>query len=459
MRRTLVLLVAFLAFAGCTSTSQLRGTAEPLPSLTIEQVESDVATQDALRQRSIERYADFTLGVVEFSDDGHVKDETQKNQVFDMVRGTLEENGGILITFVHGWHHGADVCDSNIACFRKVLRGVARDPNRVNKGPVVGVYLAWRGDSLKRATWASFYDRKRAAHNVGQHAGSKVLLNLHYLYEELNDGLKERREGGEGGDGFVTMVTAGHSFGGAFVFSAVEDALVSEWRGEDAVGPLEGQLKPERASLGDLVILVNPAFEARRYGLFDRDLHLPGEYEPQCPVLMTVASRGDGAVGLAFPLGRFLYLLWHPLRWRHFAAELRGAGHYGPQITHDLTYAGAPEQMVEDPSACTCPYPSPAEMREVAAEIQRSLGATVPAGREDCAALRSAAVATALPDKISLKARRPDFDQSSPYVVMQTNANLIPDHSDIYNPNFVKFLVAYLNLYLQQSAPEDEEPE
>ena len=37
-------------------------------------------------------------------------------------------------------------------------------------------------------------------------------------------------------------------------------------------------------------------------------------------------------------------------------------------------------------------------------------------------------------------------------------ANLIPGHNEIYNKSFVKFLTAYLNLYLQEKPDETPVP-
>ncbi|HET7509541.1 MAG TPA: hypothetical protein VFJ65_04750 [Solirubrobacterales bacterium] len=460
MSRLAAFLLALPLLCACTSTAQVRGTG-PADRLIDLQALAASRPGDPIRNevaaRSVERYPGFTLGIVEMSDDGHVKDEVQKEQVFAMVREVAQEKGAVLLTFVHGWHHGAGVCDSNLACFRSLLQGVSEDPDRLNKGPVIGVYLGWRGDSsrVKSLQGLTFYNRKRAAHRIGERAGSKLLLELSYLADEINHELDQRRS-----PGFVTMVTAGHSFGGALVFSAVNDALVSEWGGRDAVGPAADAtgVKAKRRELGDLVLLLNPAFEADRYRLFDADLALPGRYAPQCPALVTIASQGDAAVGVAFPLGRFLWLLWHPLRWRHFAAELKGSGHYPPQWTHRLVYSGPADTTREKPGECACPFTSPVDLRQVEARTAaapRPSSSTV-AG-EDCAALRAMdamELKSVLPAGVELTDVRPRWDKSSPYLVMSTNAALIPDHNDIYNRNFVKFLVTYLNLYLQGKPDE-----
>ncbi len=460
MPRFLSLLLALTLLCACTPKTQVRGTG---PSDKLLDLQALAASRpgDPIReevaQRSIERYPGFTLGFIELSDDGHVKDEVQKQQVFDMVRQIAGEKGAIIMTFVHGWHHGPGVCDSNVACFRNVLQGISDDSDRLNKGPVIGIYLGWRGESARILKGATFYDRKRTAHRIGEEAGSRVLLELADLENEINDELDQKRS-----PGFVTMVTAGHSFGGALVFSAVDNALVGEWSGRDGVGPLAGPdgIKKKRRELGDLVLLINPAFEADRYRLFDEDLALPGKYEPECPVLVTVASQGDAAVGAAFPAGRFLWLLWHPLRWRHFKAELTGAGHYSPQWTHELRYEGPPAPAKEQPGSCGCPFASPEEIRKIQVAVDQAVRAT-PADQGPCAALRGLdanGLQGVLPDGIRLTETRPKWDRSSPYLVMHANANLIPGHSDIYSPSFVKFLLTYLNFYLEEKPDETPVP-
>jgi hypothetical protein len=456
-------LLPLALFGACTPTTQVRGTATADGLLDLKALAGS-APGDPIRAevaaRSIERYKDFTLGFIELSDDGHVKDEVQKEQVFDMVRQVAGERGATILTFVHGWHHGASVCDSNVSCFRSVLQGIADDPDRLNKGPVIGIYLGWRGDSSRigMLQGATFYNRKRAAHTIGENGGARVLLDLAALEDELNADLDERRS-----PGFVTMVTAGHSFGGALVFSAVDKALVGEWGGRDGVGPLADSagVKKHRRELGDLVLLINPAFEAERYRLFDQDLSLPGRYEPQCPVLVTVASRGDAAVSTAFPAGRFLWLLWHPARWHHFRAELTGAGHFAPQVTHELDYDGPADTTAAKPGSCGCPFPSPEEIRKIRLAFRESRKTVASTPAEPCAALRAMDandLEQVLPDGLKLTEIRPKWDKSSPYLVLRAGANLIPGHNEIYNKSFVKFLTAYLNLYLQEKPDETPVP-
>ena len=121
-----------------TSTNQLRDTQTPIPAIELKQLETRADLFDdkgtklgcadpVLRKQSIEyfkndRGGQFSVGTIELSDDGHVKDDDQEAQVLADIDRVAGMNGGlVLVTFVHGWHHRPKVCGNNIACFRKVL--------------------------------------------------------------------------------------------------------------------------------------------------------------------------------------------------------------------------------------------------------------------------------------------------------------------------------------------------
>ena len=96
-RLFLALSAALSVLCAWTPHAQLRGTG---PSDRLIDIKALAGSRpgDPIREevarRSIERYEGFTLGIIEMSDDGHVKDEVQKEQVFEMVREVAEEKGG-----------------------------------------------------------------------------------------------------------------------------------------------------------------------------------------------------------------------------------------------------------------------------------------------------------------------------------------------------------------------------
>jgi hypothetical protein len=477
-------LVLLLAVAGCASHDQYRFTKPPIPAIAVSDLENrnpvdngkggTECSEKLFRDRSIEKFKAsngevFTIGVIELSDDGHVKDVAQRDEVFRelkrVARGgdavSAESPGAVLVTFVHGWHHKAKVCDENLSCYRRVMQGlVERKGDRANKGPVFGIYVGWRGDSLHKADALSFYNRKNAAQHVGALGGRDLLLEIGQTHKELDREVRTAT----GGQRFVNAVTVGHSFGGALVYSAVEALEVSEYKTKHGVGypSCNGGPKPVRQGIGDLVILVNPAFEAYRYRAFANDLEAAGGYSAeQRPVLLTVASTADNAVGKAFPAGRFLWLLWHPAAWSDGGAQITGLGHYAPYTTHQLVYEGPQEKptaavKLTDPKAiadcdlqheidaglardtCGCSYPV----------LSAPAMATSNVGKTDtptALAQGSGSVHALHNLDVTLKPLSPSLDRHAPFIVASAPGNLISGHNDIYNPNFVLFLIGFIN--------------
>jgi hypothetical protein len=498
MTRRLALLVVFLVSAcKLTTVPPLRDNepmAAPIELAALENrmpVPGSECSDLLLRGTSVEWFVDrngkeFNLGIIELSDDGHISNDEQKETVMKKLRKVAlggegksidisKSPGAIIITFVHGWHHRSKVCDNNLACFRRVLQALSEASGKDGR-PVFGVYVGWRGDTIeKKASFLSFYDRKATAHQIGAAAGREVLLELDRTYRQLNDRIKEGNPAWELGHP-VTMVTAGHSFGGALVYSAVEGALVRELRKQDkrvpgsdhVVGgrPVDcggQQVRPIRPGIGDLVVLVNPAFEARRYEFFVDDEKTKARYaEGQLPVLLTVASEGDSAVKVAFPAGRSLYFSAFPWRYRGLP-DIIGMGHYDPHTTHDLVVTDDAGKIIHPPAAerpevakadkatlerchldpnagdlatCKCEYDVPSNL--AAAERGAALE------------LDSGSVRITNNENISLRARKSDRDPHSPFIVARVSPSIISQHSDIYTPRFVTFLTSYIREFLEQ---------
>ncbi|HEV8432207.1 MAG TPA: hypothetical protein VGR95_02255 [Thermoanaerobaculia bacterium] len=495
-----IALLITLVVSGCklTTPPPLRDTHVLADPITVDALENreDVRLPDGtsvcsdllLRKTSIERFMDrngkeFDLGVIEMSDDGHAADDVQKDMVLARLREVAlggkgksidvrKSPGAVIITFVHGWHHRSKVCDNNLACFRRVLEAISEAGGKSGR-PVFGVYIGWRGDTIeKKGSFLSFYNRKATAHRIGHEGGREILVDLDNMYRELNDRINN------GMRHPVTMVTAGHSFGGALVFSAVEGALVKELRNLQGPGSVHAvgrraidcngkEVRPVRPGIGDLVVLVNPAFEASRYQEFVKDELTTGTYAPgQLPVLLTVASEGDSAVKVAFPLGRTFYFAVHP--WQlHGMSDIIGAGHYDPQTTHDLVVTDDENHVIHPPAAkaptvlpadektterchldvnagdlatCKCEYDVP----ELGSVVQQGANLT----------LSSGSVHSAKNENITLRPRKPR-DPHSPYLVVRVAPEIISQHSDIYTPRFITFLTAYISEFLQQAAHVD----
>jgi hypothetical protein len=459
LSRSAAALAVSLLLVSCvssTSVYQKRGTEAPFAaegSMTVAEFEASQNAQLDAEARSVERFKHFDLGVLEITDDGLVN-PAQKEQVFDMVREDLARpNEMLLVVFVHGWHHGPHVCDRDLACFRRVMERLATSKElKARNSTVTGVYIGWRGESIRTKPWnnLSFWDRKNTAQHVGRTGGKEVMLELDAMYAEAKEKGKT-----------ATMVTVGHSFGGALVFSAMKGLATGDAAGIIPNTTLEQTyrivraegnrveadktgVKALRARLGDLVVLVNPAIEADQYKPFHADLPKSdtGGYRPppdkdkpydqsQLPVLLAIASTADDAVGVAFPAGRWVAAV-KDIDIAFDRSKRTGMGHYEPHLTHKLTY---PEKEFEEtPRQCGCPknFDSPVNISDKPLNLHT----------------------TEVQDfgDLELTPQHPEtWDVHSPYLVVQTNAGVMREHSDIYNPVFVEFLTKFIRAYYARS--------
>jgi hypothetical protein len=382
-----------------------------------------------LSDQSIERYPGYTLATIEFSDNGHAKDEAQKVSVMRLIREQLHPQGAIIVVFAHGWHHAADAFDDNMRCFRRVIARIHRikvDDQR----PIIGVFVAWRGDSLTSPwiNWATFWDRKGTSENIGKLKARDFLVELDVLYkDQLRAGQK------------TTLLIVGHSFGGALVYSALEYRLLGQTFARDTVlPPLPDHYtkKPPRDGLGELVILVNPAIEASRYRPFAADLAAPGDYlESQNPRFLVIASKADWAVGAAFPAGQLFWLLFHPSYLTCGGPCLIGMGHFPEQVTHHLVFRGSDAATAGSGERCGC---------DTLSADQPFRGKVF-----DVNALGAQEVAEGL----TLSPVPGRAKVHSPYLVIQTDRSVIHQHGDIFNSRLMDFVVSYIGNLPSTTAP------
>jgi hypothetical protein len=275
---------------------------------------------------SVFDFEGYRLSIVEFDDEGRCYDRRQMVALAGELE-RLSDTDAIIVVFVHGWKHTGRSNDDNLENFMKVLKNTAQQQGPDGL-PVLGVFVAWRGLSLF-GLWLdnlTFWDRKQAGLRVSTGSPRELLGRLrHFKYER-------KRKGGE-----PLLVIIGHSFGGMIVYSALAQSLI------EAASLPAHQVVP---SFADLVLLVNPAFEAVRYLpiydlMIERDA---GGYTPaQLPVFVSVTAVNDLATGLAFPAGMLISLLQERTRgWQERQALLHTMGHLAWMRTHRLS--GTPSQ-------------------------------------------------------------------------------------------------------------------
>jgi hypothetical protein len=488
MKHLLAVALVLLTTGCITSRYQRRGVEDPLEPISLSEFEQSPVPHDEqinLEARSIERFKDpaFKVGIIEFTEEGFVN-TAQETTVIDMVRRTVDDaaHGTVLVVFAHGWHHSCRTCDDNLTCFRRVLNALAQvEALPVGRHrEVVGVYLGWRGRVFEnqKLDYATIWNRKPVAEHIGRTGAKEVLFQLHEIWiSHKEPGNKQP----------VLMISVGHSLGGTMLLSAIRGRLTGNI--DDIVNPGSTSVyrivrsfgerhsgdkrKALRARFGDLVVLVNPAIEAARYGEFDNDLKdvrtatmnpdelrahriPPDKNKPydvnQLPIMLTISSSdlADWPNGILFPPARVLSVLnvfGNPAlpRW----SELAALGHYGASITHTLHFDDQkhPINAQEAPSCgCRGDWESRIVSKEPFFELSAPpeiLGATVKGGKVGTGDVSYAFKLT--------KGRKCEegsgcrgWDPHSPFVVISTDPTVIRDHNDIFNPVFVGFLRMYI---------------
>jgi hypothetical protein len=245
--------------------------------------------------------------------------------------------------FVHGWKHNAAPGDRNLRDFRKLLDAAALVEEASGSNyRVVGLYVSWRGlsSSVFGLRELSFWTRKNAALHVAQGSSRELFARLRGFKCAQNAAAGRQGCGGlPGGRPKVRMIMIGHSFGALVLFNAVSGSLVESLTIADDTG------SPGSPSerYGDLIVLVNPAFEATRYTPLHRIATLRDYEHYQTPLLVSLTSEADIATKVFFPLGRFFNTVFQKVTSREEdRANMRTPGHMPEYLTHRISTTEQP---------------------------------------------------------------------------------------------------------------------
>jgi hypothetical protein len=383
-----ILPTLLLAVSSCTTRGPYREVRESSVSAHLDHVQ-DLAYQGKLRdlgpqaknsypgrdKECLEKYSGdkFWVGHVEFTDYGSFQDHKQLNVLERAVEADLKSgkslfrNGILLLVYVHGWQNNAKDGNGNLEEFRKLLQQTAA--KETNRG-VLGVYVSWRGESwrvpgIKHAV--TYWGRKRVAHDFGHGNLVETLARLKNLEWLVARGGGMRSTPDQQVFERCRMVCVGHSFGAAALYSAVAQPIeagfqVPYWE-KRRYGT--GQTTMEQVTgMGDLVILINPAFEALPY----RALHhavstnTNVQYHPDQSVLMLVlSSRNDKANKSYLPFGqwlghRLMDMVPHSNQRRESWQRVTALGHYGDYHSHLLDLESDTEHLILRPNPAYFAY-------------------------------------------------------------------------------------------------------
>lgn len=406
----------------------------------------------ACGDHSIEEHQDYTLGFVEFDDLGVLYAPKQMTQLLKRVREEAAKPL-TLVVFVHGWRHNASADDWNVEGMRDLLSQLAESEDKAAHGPqpkrkVFGIYVGWRGLSLQEPNLlapASFWDRKAVATHVAQGSVRELFAELRLLRKSKNANGADRTQPPP-----MRMIIVGHSFGGLVVYHAVSQYLL-----ESAV-EYDPQAQDQQVrAFGDLVVLVNPAFEASRYEPLHAITARQTYRTRQRPVFIAVTAENDWATGKAFRAGRIFNTLLESERTdRGREANKKTVGHVRRYRTHVVRHCR--NVPIEEQSAlqrkCGCAKateesaaapPDLVKEREAISEFETEWSGAPEGGLKDnwvrhfCGGAILSHVKQSNSEYLEDEEK---YDANNPFWIVSADPGIIDGHNGISKPAFTDFL-------------------
>ncbi len=431
-----VTLPIIFGLIGCSPLKQYREVTNECSS-NITDADKKCGTQ-AIQRVETAKGNSYQLGFIEFDDQGQLWDrDKQKKYVIDRINAAAESQDLVMVVFVHGWKHSAAPDDPNINTFRSVLADLADTELIMNKNTkakprnIFGVYLGWRGGSINIPFIEdlTFWDRKNTAHKVGHGGVTEVLSDL--------ERIRNRKPKQGNSENRTKLAIIGHSFGGTVLNSALVQLQENRF-----VTSNDGGTEKLVRGFGDLVVFINPAFEATLFiPLSDMSAETKKYDTNQMPIMVILTSEADWATRYAFPAGRMLSTIFENNRVitrtnatirkmesiDEYQANTTAAGHFTPYRTHTLN----PIVDKEDRKFAT-------QHTDLDTQVQNLLNASE-SWHNDTPGSKIGFGEVTLERTASSAGR-------NPYIVAYVDKNLIKDHDDIADPRVVEFIKQLLLL-------------
>lgn len=390
----------------------------------------------------------YSVGFVEFDDQGWLHDKQQPANLIEkieQIKARDPDTQFLIVVYAHGWKHNARSGDPDVQNFHQLLqrldqqeRAAERSTVPVGKNAantiykrreIVGVYIGWRGSELPIPFLenVTFWSRKNAAERVGNGAVKQLLMQLNQLRARLNRWETSNRlaKWNE-----TQLLIIGHSFGGLVLYHALHSEIIEHGL---VVDGKTGKYRVAKG-IGDLVVLVNPAFEGSLYEPLWNAAVTRGCYpEKQRPIMAIVTSDADYATRYTFPLGRlYTYLTQSAPQAGERKSVLNTVGHLQRYRTHRL-------EVFKD-------SPTHVDLGTIDSRTSTSHPDLAPFGklRQQRRDLSKPSESVRIGDAVLTNLDNPPQIKRFPYLVISTTKDLIADHSDIWRKDFTTFMTEFV---------------
>jgi len=404
----------------------------------------------------------ITLAFIEFDDNGELYDERKDandlksilerkelDQTIQKIQDLKESNkatGINVVVFVHGWKNNAGD-SNNVAGFQAFLRQIHNSyADDQQRAPLMGIYIGWRGASVRVAKNFSYWSRTNAALRVAGPHMEEALYRIIHAVKSSQTGLTRSASIPEPKDSqsvdqtqTSNLILIGHSFGARVVEKAMTSYFenkILDFDGKHLQGCIappgsgadKGRLTKEgqivsgwQRQTPDLTVLLNEAAPATHAKQFLEFLKCHGTVLLRAgehfPLFLSITSDGDAATSIALPIGQAVARI--ELKTRAY-----GGSSDPPEIANQSTYYTH--------SAANIPALHSHELRS---------GPCLDGEK-------AVPFAKSILDRYSLcevhYSGSTPYWNHTPYWITKIPVSIVPDHSDIFHPELYGFLSAFL---------------
>ncbi|PYB75464.1 hypothetical protein DMY87_08505 [Rhizobium wuzhouense] len=192
----------------------------------------------------------YSLSFIEYG--GTPADRLEERQWAALQRILATNKKKYVVVFIHGWHHNANIGDRDVQrmhVFLSYARSFLNQRASYRGAELIGVYIGWNA-SVWRQGYLSPLDHLsyRAKKSESDRIAKKVVSDLSEI-----SALLDIQPGNPAAD---KMLVVGHSFGGNILAAGLKNDILQDLQGYNGGTPLA-------PPLGDMVVMLNPASEAR----------------------------------------------------------------------------------------------------------------------------------------------------------------------------------------------------
>lgn len=217
--------------------------------------------------------SDYTLSFLEFSSQGELRLE---QQMAELEKHLSAQSKHVVVVYVHGWRYDAHIGSRDVQRFNMMLGYTRRfmayrchNFNRYCDHKLTGIFVGWPGRvkadqyyKTRKKPWWCLTNECRLALALSLRGRKKISEKVSYAVlkklKKIEHQLKTDQSSNSPPWTRNLLVTVGHSLGGNLLANAVKDEF------KEAIAKHTAQTRISSA-LGDLVVLLNPASEAKNW--------------------------------------------------------------------------------------------------------------------------------------------------------------------------------------------------